>query len=367
MTTCQIKVGVVRCVGWGEDVSAQWIEALRNRGVECVEVDPLATDLTITLQDLHGLMWRLGNKPPDRVFGETLLVTFAHGLGLPVYPSVPMYWHYDDKIRQYYLCKAVGVAMPKTWVFWRYEDAMRWIPTAKLPLVSKLAIGAGSQNVTLLRSPIEVRRVVEAAFRGGIWPRDEMTALKEGRNLWMLYREARRFARRVCDLLRLKAVSEPMVREFLDSRPEQRYVLFQDFIEGNTGDTRITVIGDKAFGFRRLNRPGDFRASGSGLIEYDPSQIDMKFIRFAFDASQRLNAEVMTYDCLNSATGAPVTCEVSYTFLHRAVAACPGYWSRAGKWMSQPQKPAELQVDLFLNRIRRNINQPRRRDRFTLG
>lgn len=33
-----------------------------------------------------------------------------------------------------------------------------------------------------------------------------------------------------------------------------------------TRDTRVTVIGHCAFGYRRYNRPGDFRASGSGRL-----------------------------------------------------------------------------------------------------
>lgn len=37
----------------------------------------------------------------------------------------------------------------------------------------------------------------------------------------------------------------------------------QEFCEGNDSDYRITIIGDYAMGSRRMNRPGDFRASGS--------------------------------------------------------------------------------------------------------
>lgn len=49
----------------------------------------------------------------------------------------------------------------------------------------------------------------------------------------------------------------------------KKYVYFQDFIPGNDFDTRVTIIGDRAFGFTRNVRPGDFRASGSGNVGYD--------------------------------------------------------------------------------------------------
>lgn len=42
--------------------------------------------------------------------------------------------------------------------------------------------------------------------------------------------------------------------------------LIQEYIPSKF-DYRVTVIGDYVFGFKRHNRPNDFRASGSGLIE----------------------------------------------------------------------------------------------------
>ena len=45
---------------------------------------------------------------------------------------------------------------------------------------------------------------------------------------------------------------------------EREYVYFQEFLPGNNFDIRIIVIGDKAFGLKRMVRKGDFRASGSG-------------------------------------------------------------------------------------------------------
>ena len=35
---------------------------------------------------------------------------------------------------------------------------------------------------------------------------------------------------------------------------DKNYIYFQEFIPGNEFDTRVTVIGDRAFAFRRMNR-----------------------------------------------------------------------------------------------------------------
>ena len=67
-----------------------------------------------------------------------------------------------------------------------------------------------------------------------------------------------------------------------------RYALFQQWLPGNEFDTRITVIGNRAFGFRRFNRQGDFRASGSGNLDWDPVQVDPAFVQLAFRIAKRL-------------------------------------------------------------------------------
>lgn len=52
---------------------------------------------------------------------------------------------------------------------------------------------------------------------------------------------------------------------------EKKYILFQEYLPDNEFDTRVTVIGNRAFAFRRFNRKKDFKASGSGEIDYDIS------------------------------------------------------------------------------------------------
>ena len=63
-----------------------------------------------------------------------------------------------------------------------------------------------------------------------------------------------------------------MQKRLSGPRPESQrsYILWQEFIPDNQRDFRVTIIGRRyAFVFWRNNRPGDFRASGSGLIDYD--------------------------------------------------------------------------------------------------
>jgi hypothetical protein len=133
-------------------------------------------------------------------------------------------------------------------------------------------------------------------------------------------------------------------------KPEAGYIYFQEFLPGNAGDTRVTVIGDRAFGFIRKNRPDDFRASGSGLIDFSPDLVDPRYIEIAFDINKRGRFQAMAYDFLMKGNE-PVIVEISYTFLDKAVHQCPGHWDSSLRWIEGQMWPEEAQVDDFLARI----------------
>jgi glutathione synthase/RimK-type ligase-like ATP-grasp enzyme len=81
--------------------------------------------------------------------------------------------------------------------------------------------------------------------------------------------------------------------------PRQKgYVYFQDFLPDNSYDTRLIVIGNRCFGIRRYNRKNDFRASGAGLLDYKPENIDKRTIKIAFDIANKLESDCLAFDFL---------------------------------------------------------------------
>ena len=134
--------------------------------------------------------------------------------------------------------------------------------------------------------------------------------------------------------------------------PQKNYALFQEFISGNEFDTRMTVIGDRAFAFRRFNRPDDFRASGSGRIVYDAAAIDPRCIRAAFDAARKLGSQSMAFDFLfRGEPKEPVVCEISYGYADWAVERCSGHWDSALNWHDGHLWPEAAHVEDFVRRI----------------
>lgn len=135
------------------------------------------------------------------------------------------------------------------------------------------------------------------------------------------------------------------------------YVLLQEFLPDNTFDTRVTVIGNRAFARRRFNRPNDFRASGSGKADVDPAKIDLGMVRLAFRVARRLSMQAVSIDGLWKGREAVVG-EISYTCISRAVHDCPGHWALTGspeegelRWVEGPMWPEEAQIADFLVRL----------------
>ena len=144
--------------------------------------------------------------------------------------------------------------------------------------------------------------------------------------------------------------------------PQSGYVLFQEFLKNNAFDTRITVIGNRAFGYRRKNRKNDFRASGSGNIDYNPQLIDQKFIHLAFDISRKLNLQSCAIDGLYDNQNNNVVGEISYTYISQYIYNCIGHWELNGSpylgslnWIEGHMWPEEVQIEDFIKRINQRL------------
>jgi hypothetical protein len=129
---------------------------------------------------------------------------------------------------------------------------------------------------------------------------------------------------------------------------QQGYLYLQEFLCGNAFDTRITIIGDRAFGFMRINRSNDFRASGSGSLVYDPEKIDKRCVDIAFKVADRLGTQSLAFDFLFDSRHMPMIGEVSYCYMASAVHACDGHWDRQGAWHEGHLWPEEAILEDLL-------------------
>jgi hypothetical protein len=332
-----------------QSFSTRWVDQIGGMGYAARLVDVVGPGgLHEQLADCDGFMWWFAHLPFPRNCAKRVLAAVEHAYGIPTFPDWRTVWHFDDKIAQHYLLEAAGVPAPRTWVFWDKSKALDFCRGARYPIVIKLASGIVSENVRLLRSFAEARPWIERLFGPGV------VALAEGRVTRL--GEARRRLRDAARILRKGGLTLSRRSDL-----QRDYLLVQEFLPGNEFDTRITVIGNRAFGFRRFNRSDDFRASGSGRIDWDPASIALDTVRLAFSAAHRLGTQSLAVDALRCEDSA-VLVEISYYYEAWAVQACPGHWVLAGEpkdgelhWVDGEVRPDDAILEDFIDRLQARL------------
>jgi hypothetical protein len=145
------------------------------------------------------------------------------------------------------------------------------------PYVFKTSEGAGSAGVHLVRGARDEIRIKRRYFG------------------WPLSRRLKALVRR------WKLKPEELERYLFYYRPLRPYVT-QRFVEGLTGDLKVLVFGDRFYTLWRDNRPGDFRASGSGKLDFE-RPTSAAALSFARDIAGRLGSPYVSLDIAEGQDG----------------------------------------------------------------
>lgn len=245
------------------------------------------------------------------------------------------------------MLEAIGAPLVPSYVFYDKQEALAWAKATIYPKVFKLKGGAGAANVRLVRSEGEARKLIGKAFGRGFPQYDRFTALKE---------RFRKFRQKQASFFYvLKGIGRLLyTTDFAKQQPNERgYVYFQEFIPGNDSDLRVIVIGGRAFAVKRFVRENDFRASGSGAIEFSREAMDERCVALAFEVNKKLGAQVVAYDFVHDEAGNPLIVEICYGFAVEPYDACPGYWDEGLNWVEGGFVPQEWMVALLLKNITR--------------
>jgi len=325
--------------GYDDDFSACWKDTLERLGHSVKIVDVWKSNILEQLELCHAFMWRFIHSREHIQLARRLLPTIEHYLDLPVFPNEHTAWHYDDKIAQAMIFKVLGISHPETYIFFDFTEALSFAKNyTNYPIVLKLANGAGSSNVKLISDFNEAEYYIKLVFDKGV------NSLAADISIGNRLKKIKHFARQT-----LKTGYTDLSLDV-----QKRYILFQKFLPNNAFDSRVTVIGNRAFAYRRSNRVNDFRASGSGIIDWEPSKIDEQFIRLAFDTAIKMKMQSCAIDGLYDGNK-PVVGEVSYAYVHHLIHTCPGHWELQGDakygtlvWKDGQMWPGEAHIVDFL-------------------
>jgi hypothetical protein len=307
--------------------SDRWIDYCIHKQIPFKRLNCLASDILHQCDGLTAVFWHWSQDSPIELLVARQIIFALEQKGIIVFPNMATCSHFDDKVAQKYLLEAIDAPLARTWIFYDSDTALKWIREAAWPKVFKLRCGAGSTNVRLVHSRNEAEALCRQAFKRGFpafagYLNDMRTRLCKTKSSKQFWEKLRRAPHTIINHMVLN-----------QQMPRQRgYLYFQDFIPGNAHDTRVTIIGNRGFAFRRLVRKNDFRASGSGQIDYDAMEIDMKCVEIAFQVAHKLDAQSIAFDFVMAHDSTPKIVEISYCYASEAVQNCPGYWDRDLNW-----------------------------------
>lgn len=327
--------------------SDRWIEFCKKNDIEYVLISCFHDNVIAKLKMVDGLLWHWSPLDATSSIVAKSIISCVEGMGLAVFPNIKTCWHYDDKIAQKYLFESINAPSVPTYVFFNEAEAMTWINQAIFPKVFKLRCGAGSQNVRLVKSRRNAITLCKKAFGQGF----NATAgyrdfFHEG------IQKSKTFNKFIEKTTRLPKTLLSLHRRRISLPLERNYIYFQDYFSNNQFDTRITVIGDRAFGFIRYVRPNDFRASGSGNISYDIKLIDPRCLQVAFETTKKIGAQSLAFDFIFDDNHYPRITEISYCYRADAIYNCPGYWDREFSWRQGHFWPEEIIIQDLLFKIK---------------
>ena len=336
-----MKLAIHSSIGGFSD---RWINYCEQQKIPYKAVNCYNSDIIDELKDCNALLWHHNHAyPVDQLIAKQLLFSLEQS-GMVVFPDFPTTWHYDDKLGQKYLFEALNLPAVKSYAFFTKKEAKEWVKKAELPTVFKLRRGAGSRNVWLIRNKQEAYKLINKAFGRGFRQYDAWGAIYEN------YRKLKLGKSTFKNLL--KAIAHlvyPITLEKAIGR-ERGYVYFQEFIPDNLFDIRIIVIGDKAFAIKRNVRKNDFRASGSGSIEYEKHHFNDEVVALSFKMAEKMNSACVGFDFVFFGNK-PMIVEVSYGFNKYVYDDCTGYWDSKLNWHEGKFNPYGWMVDDVLKRI----------------
>lgn len=326
----------------GNNFSEYWKGYLDQANITYKIVNAYDSDIIQQLQGCTFFLWHINNlNHRDQIFAKYLM-NAVEKMGINIFPDFNTNWHFDDKVAQKYLFEALDLPLVKTYVFYDKKEATLWAKNTTFPKVFKLRRGSGSKGVMLAKTQNEALKLINTAFGKGF----------KTISPWFLFQE--RIRKFKSGNESLTGILKGFVRLFIGteyinmSNREKGYVYFQDFIPKNDFDIRVIVIGHRAFGIKRMNRKGDFRASGSGHIIYDRNQIDIKCIELAFEANKKLKMQCAALDFVYDEKGKPLIVEVSFGYNPMGYRTCEGWWDEDLNWHNEVIQPEQWMLQDLL-------------------
>lgn len=327
--------------------SERWISYCKKNNIlfKIIDCGSFNVIEEIKNENITHVLWHLNHASNKEQTMAPYLLNCLEEMGIGVFPDYATRQHFNDKIAQYTKMVAINAPMIPTYIYFDESEAKNALKSFDFPIVSKLKGGAGSTSVKLISSKKEAQQLIEKMFSIGIG-----ASPKVFENIDQKLRLSKKIKNPLRLIAKVKKHLKNVATEKKSNAIERNYVLFQKFLPKNDYDTRIIVVGERAFGIRRWNKKNDFRASGSGLIDADPTKIDLKIIQQAFKVNEQLKMQSVAFDFIYDEKKEPKIIEFCFGFTTKAYDICPGYWKKNGEFIEETFNPQEWMIQQLIEK-----------------
>jgi glutathione synthase/RimK-type ligase-like ATP-grasp enzyme len=309
-----------------DPISDAYREILKYNNIPYIDLNVSNIDFWDKIKEIDFFIYRWANTDYHQQIAPGIIPVIESQYNKPCFPNMATCWHYDYKVRQYYLLKSKGFPICDSYIFYEKKTALDWANSDNTvyPLVFKLKAGSGAIQVKLAQNKAIASKLIKKIFNKGFQT-----------DYFGLYNSLKTFNYNFYKTLRYWAV---FLRNRINKNVinpywarQRNYVLFQKFLPNNQYDTRVQITGKRAYAFVRYNRPNDFRASGSNNWSIEHKLIDMRFVKIAFEISGYFGFQSMAYDFVYDENKNPSIIEISYCFGDYPEFST-GYWDSELNW-----------------------------------
>ncbi|MED3652392.1 hypothetical protein [Heyndrickxia sporothermodurans] len=197
---------------------------LKNSGIPYSFIDIKRSTFIKEVEKFDIIVWRTPSEYSEQWEAKDKIEFIQNFMGKLTLPNKESLWFYEDKVRQQWLFDYYNLPSIKTFISHSREEVNDFINNTNYPIISKDKTSAGSSGVISVKNKKIANKIYREVFSNGM-------------KLFNKY-----------------------IRQ-------KDYVLFQESVPNNGFDLRIIMVGNSYFGYYRYPKKGDFRASGSGILE----------------------------------------------------------------------------------------------------
>ena len=339
-TILAIHNGKDKKVSW----NTIWIDYCKKNSIPYIGVNCYSPDIIKTLREnqVTHLMWAFSLELPKDLIVAKSVLNAADRMGIKTCPNYNSRWFFEDKVAQKYLLESIEAPIVDSWAFFDKEKAELFLEDISLPIVAKLRRGAGSHNVVLLKTRNVAQKYVNKMFSIGISPSQSINSLSKEKIQKIVNHQETNL--NIIDLFN-KLVIHLKRRSLYPN--ELGYVYFQEYLKDNKNDLRITIVGNRAWGYHRGVRPNDFRASGSGIIDYE-TPIPLDVVKESFKITKKLQTQSLCFDYVRKNDDSYKIVEICYGYVGSLIYSCKGYWDENLTFHEGHFSPEELLLEDFI-------------------